>query len=179
MQTTTTIDGVLSTGDHKGHVPLRFPGTAGHDPARGGVHGRAGAGGGSLVRQPDQPRRGGARRLARGAAQSTSTAPSASMPGRRRRASGRARSSPAPGPYGSTSSGCSVPIRALSARGDGVGRGGHRVALARRGRWSTTTGPGWYRGDLHAHTLHSDGDWDVAGLIAFARGAAARFPDPD
>lgn len=30
-------------------------------------------------------------------------------------------------------------------------------------------GPGWYRGDLHAHTLHSDGSWDVAELAAFAR----------
>lgn len=30
-------------------------------------------------------------------------------------------------------------------------------------------GPGWYRGDLHGHTLHSDGVWDVEGLIGFAR----------
>ena len=30
-------------------------------------------------------------------------------------------------------------------------------------------GPGWYRGDLHAHTLHSDGRWDLADLLAFAR----------
>lgn len=29
-------------------------------------------------------------------------------------------------------------------------------------------GPGWYRGDLHAHTWHSDGDWDVADLVAWA-----------
>ena len=29
-------------------------------------------------------------------------------------------------------------------------------------------GPGWYRGDFHAHTIHSDGDWDVADLVAFA-----------
>jgi hypothetical protein len=28
---------------------------------------------------------------------------------------------------------------------------------------------GWYRGDLHAHTHHSDGSWGVEGLIAFAR----------
>jgi hypothetical protein len=27
------------------------------------------------------------------------------------------------------------------------------------------TGPGWFKGDLHAHTLHSDGDWDIADLI--------------
>jgi hypothetical protein len=29
-------------------------------------------------------------------------------------------------------------------------------------------GPGWYRGDFHTHTIHSDGDWDVANLVAFA-----------
>jgi hypothetical protein len=27
----------------------------------------------------------------------------------------------------------------------------------------------WYRGDLHGHTLHSDGHWDVDGLLDFAR----------
>ncbi len=26
-------------------------------------------------------------------------------------------------------------------------------------------GPGWYRGDLHAHTRHSDGAWDVSDLL--------------
>jgi hypothetical protein len=30
-------------------------------------------------------------------------------------------------------------------------------------------GVGWYRGDLHTHTVHSDGAWDVAGLLAAAR----------
>jgi hypothetical protein len=30
-------------------------------------------------------------------------------------------------------------------------------------------GPGWYRGDLHGHTIHSDGSWDVDGLVNFAR----------
>ena len=28
---------------------------------------------------------------------------------------------------------------------------------------------GWYRGDLHAHTVHSDGAWEVADLVAAAR----------
>ncbi|MFQ3634113.1 CehA/McbA family metallohydrolase [Roseiflexus sp.] len=32
-----------------------------------------------------------------------------------------------------------------------------------------TPGRGWYRGDLHAHTIHSDGDWDIPDLIAAAR----------
>lgn len=30
-------------------------------------------------------------------------------------------------------------------------------------------GRGWYRGDLHGHTLHSDGSWDVPDLIQYAR----------
>jgi len=30
-------------------------------------------------------------------------------------------------------------------------------------------GPGWYRGDLHSHSLHSDGSWDVPDLVAWAR----------
>jgi len=39
--------------------------------------------------------------------------------------------------------------------------------------WSHGTtqlrGKGWYRGDLHGHTIHSDGSWDVDGLLGFAR----------
>lgn len=30
-------------------------------------------------------------------------------------------------------------------------------------------GARWYRGDLHAHTVHSDGRWDVPDLVAWAR----------
>ncbi|MBI9043455.1 MAG: CehA/McbA family metallohydrolase [Anaerolineaceae bacterium] len=30
-------------------------------------------------------------------------------------------------------------------------------------------GPGWYRGDLHTHTNHSDGRWGVPELIDYAR----------
>ncbi len=30
-------------------------------------------------------------------------------------------------------------------------------------------GPGWYRGDLHAHSLHSDASWDIPDLVAWAR----------
>ncbi len=29
--------------------------------------------------------------------------------------------------------------------------------------------PGWYRGDLHAHSTHSDATWTVADLVAFAK----------
>jgi hypothetical protein len=30
-------------------------------------------------------------------------------------------------------------------------------------------GEGWYRGDLHGHTLHSDGSWDVPAFAQYAR----------
>lgn len=36
-------------------------------------------------------------------------------------------------------------------------------------------GPGWYRGDLHGHTLHTDGEWDVPDLVAHARAAHMDF----
>jgi hypothetical protein len=36
-------------------------------------------------------------------------------------------------------------------------------------------GAGWYRGDLHTHTVHSDGDIDVAGRIRAARARGLDF----
>jgi hypothetical protein len=38
-----------------------------------------------------------------------------------------------------------------------------------------STGSGWRRGDLHAHTVHSDGTWDVRGLLCGAREAGLDF----
>ncbi len=35
--------------------------------------------------------------------------------------------------------------------------------------------PSWYRGDLHAHTVHSDGDWDIPALFSEARKAGLDF----
>lgn len=35
--------------------------------------------------------------------------------------------------------------------------------------------PGWYRGDLHAHTTHSDGRWDIPEFTAFMRGLGLDF----
>ena len=34
---------------------------------------------------------------------------------------------------------------------------------------------GWYRGDLHAHTTHSDATWDVAAFAAFMRARGLDF----
>ncbi len=36
-------------------------------------------------------------------------------------------------------------------------------------------GPGWYRGDLHGHSHHSDGKWPVADFIAHARNRGLDF----
>jgi hypothetical protein len=36
-------------------------------------------------------------------------------------------------------------------------------------RPTKTPGRGWYRGDLHAHTIHSDGEWDIPALLEAAR----------
>jgi hypothetical protein len=30
-------------------------------------------------------------------------------------------------------------------------------------------GPGWFRGDLHGHTIHSDGAWDVPDFVQYGR----------
>jgi hypothetical protein len=35
--------------------------------------------------------------------------------------------------------------------------------------------PRWFAGDLHMHTVHSDGDWTVPGLAAAARAAGLDF----
>jgi len=39
----------------------------------------------------------------------------------------------------------------------------------------TARGAGWYRGDLHTHTVHSDGDWEVADLLKAARAQGLDF----
>jgi len=35
--------------------------------------------------------------------------------------------------------------------------------------------PGWYRGDLHAHTIHSDGRWDVPEFTRYMRNFGLDF----
>jgi hypothetical protein len=36
-------------------------------------------------------------------------------------------------------------------------------------------GPGWYRGDLHGHTIHSDASWDVPDFLVGAMAAGLDF----
>ena len=49
------------------------------------------------------------------------------------------------------------------------------TAPAYKPRKTPQRGPGWYRGDLHAHTIHSDANWDVPNLVNFARQAGLDF----
>ena len=39
----------------------------------------------------------------------------------------------------------------------------------------TDKGPGWYKGDLHGHTEHSDGRWSVADFLDHARARGLDF----
>jgi hypothetical protein len=43
------------------------------------------------------------------------------------------------------------------------------------GREAAGRGTRWYAGDLHMHTVHSDGDWTVQGLAAAAREGGLDF----
>jgi hypothetical protein len=45
----------------------------------------------------------------------------------------------------------------------------------RLGREAATGKPRWFAGDLHMHTVHSDGDWTVQGLAAAARESGLDF----
>ncbi len=40
---------------------------------------------------------------------------------------------------------------------------------------TASRGPGWYKGDLHGHTLHSDAQWDVPEFVEYARGRGLDF----
>ncbi len=40
---------------------------------------------------------------------------------------------------------------------------------------ATDRGPGWYRGDLHGHTIHSDGSWDIPEFVAYMRSHGLDF----
>jgi uncharacterized protein YaaQ len=56
---------------------------------------------------------------------------------------------------------------------------GAPVRHARRppevGRKAAGSNPRWFAGDLHMHTVHSDGDWTVRGLAEAARKAGLDF----
>lgn len=56
-----------------------------------------------------------------------------------------------------------------------VGPAGVTPAATPPPRAVSDTGPGWYRGDLHLHTVHSDGRHTQASLVELARAAGLDF----
>lgn len=55
------------------------------------------------------------------------------------------------------------------------GRRGRRAVPAPPPRSVKGTGRGWYRGDLHVHTVHSDGSQTPKQVVAWARAAGLDF----
>ncbi len=49
------------------------------------------------------------------------------------------------------------------------------ISISSEGPAVSDAGPRWMRGDLHAHTLHSDGTWTVTTLAAAAQKAGLDF----
>lgn len=56
-----------------------------------------------------------------------------------------------------------------------LGRPGRRFRPDPPPRRVPGTGPGWYRGDCHLHTVHSDGRHTQASLVALAQAAGLDF----
>jgi hypothetical protein len=88
------------------------------------------------------------------------------------------------GLYKVAPAGVDVRVRvAVETEERGAGRRSYKsrppVSSTRRaespGRAAAGRQPRWFAGDLHMHTVHSDGDWTVAGLAAAAREAGLDF----
>jgi hypothetical protein len=62
------------------------------------------------------------------------------------------------GPYKVGPNGCEYQIDITFDAQPSVGETGAKVVSARKNRLALAAEPGWLRGDLHCHTLHSDGD---------------------
>lgn len=45
----------------------------------------------------------------------------------------------------------------------------HEMSVPPKKHSANSRGAGWYRGDLHGHTLHSDASWDVPDFVQYAR----------
>src|SRR4051794_18051185 len=75
------------------------------------------------------------------------------------------------GPYQITPTGTPYEVRVTLHFGEGG-----RPFVPRPAPTSVPgTGRGWYRGDLHVHTVHSDGSQTQADVLAYARAAGLDF----
>ncbi|WP_336205342.1 CehA/McbA family metallohydrolase [Nonomuraea sp. LPB2021202275-12-8] len=63
----------------------------------------------------------------------------------------------------------------LTVRGRTGGTPGVRAEAVRAAAENVAGGPGWYRGELHSHSSHSDGQRPVADLVKAAREAGLDF----
>jgi hypothetical protein len=68
---------------------------------------------------------------------------------------------------------CTYELTVTAETGDAVTAA--QPAQSARFDFVANPNPGWYRGDIHAHTLHSDASWDVAELVEAARGIGLDF----
>jgi hypothetical protein len=73
--------------------------------------------------------------------------------------------------------GTDLPVEVVKPDPKGLGDSpsGARSAKPLGSKETSSRGPGWYRGDIHAHTIHSDARWDVSGLVAYARARKLDF----
>jgi hypothetical protein len=76
------------------------------------------------------------------------------------------------GPFLIVAPGTPWRVRVTMVHGDPVDPAfaAHHAPVAVAGR-----GPGWYRGDLHLHSVHSDGQWTPPQLVAQARANGLDF----
>lgn len=65
--------------------------------------------------------------------------------------------------------GADVPYKLTVTAETGDGVAATERAQPARFDFVANPNPGWYRGDIHAHSLHSDASWDVAELVDAAR----------
>lgn len=72
------------------------------------------------------------------------------------------------GPYKLGPRGCDYEVRVRFADHPGVAEDQPRVVNATRPQLPAAAEPGWLRGDLHCHTLHSDGDSWPADMLGRA-----------
>ncbi|HEX7317223.1 MAG TPA: CehA/McbA family metallohydrolase [Pyrinomonadaceae bacterium] len=79
------------------------------------------------------------------------------------------------GLYRVAPSGVDVKIK-ITVETEEAGRRASKPSRATsHGRVAAGLKPRWFAGDMHMHTVHSDGDWTVRGLVAAARAAGLDF----
>lgn len=81
------------------------------------------------------------------------------------------------GAYKVADAGCVVEVTIVITEGDGqtVAEFPQRLPLSNAPRPDVRQADGWYRGELHCHTVHSDGDSDPADVVRRAEALGLDF----